>query len=473
MMRSLRIKLIASHSLPIIALMPVLTLYLLFTLEGFLNQSVLRQLTGEAFLLRERIESDPALVDSREAAQNFLVRTEGMTGARVFIVAHDSTIVASSRPEDAKFTGMLLSDADVGRALKGQETAGVGPGFGTDVAYVVLPIRDGSETRAALRISYDLSDVRAEFAQLQRLVLGGVGLTLVLGLALGLGLAATITRPLARLSENVQRIADGDYAARASVRGHDEVDNVARNLNRMAERMEEAEHSRRRQLAAIVHELARPLTGMRAAIDALRDGAGTEAEERSALLEGVAEELSRLSRLVETLQRMQKRTVRPLELNRTQVPLDRILRAAVANYQSLATMSDINLILELPPGNTLVSVDMDRLIQVLTNLLDNAFKFTPRGGRIAIQAHQDHSEIWVSVADSGTGIAPDELPFVFQEFFRGGNGHAPEKNGMGLGLAICRDIITAHGGTVQASTPPGGGTCIQFSIPTSPPHVIS
>ncbi len=473
MIRSLQIKLIASHTLPIIALMPVLTLYLLFTLEGFLNQSMLRQLRGQAFLLRERIESDPALVDSRQAAQSFLMATEGMTGARIFIVARDSTIVASSRPEDAKFTGMLLADADVARALKGQETAGVGPGFGTDVAYVVLPIQYGSETRAALRISYDLSDVRAEFAQLQRLVLGGVGLTLVLGLALGLGLAATITRPLARLSENVQRIADGDYGARTSVRGHDEVDNVARNLNRMAERLEEAEHSRQRQLAAIVHELARPLTGMRAAVDTLRDGAGTEAEERSALLEGVAEELSRLQRLIDTLQQMQKRTLRPLQLNRTRVPLDRILRATVANYQSLATLSDINLTLELAPGNTLVLVDVDRLIQVLTNLLDNAFKFSPRGGGVVIRAYRDHSNVWVSVTDSGTGIAPDELPFVFQEFFRGGNGHPPEKNGMGLGLAICRDIITAHGGTIQASTPPGGGTCIQFSIPTSPPHSIS
>jgi two-component system sensor histidine kinase BaeS len=305
------------------------------------------------------------------------------------------------------------------------------------------------------------------------MVLGGVGLTLVLGLALGLGLAATITRPLRRLSENVQRIADGDYRARAPVRGHDEVDTVARNLNRMAERLEEAELSRQRQLAAIVHELARPLTGMRAAVDTLRDGAGTVAEERSALLEGVAEELSRLSRLVDTLQQMQKRTLRPLELNRTYVPLDRLLRATVANYQSLAALSDINLILELPPGNTLVWVDVDRLIQVLTNLLDNALKFAPRGGRIAVRAYDDYSDIWVSVTDSGTGIAPDELPFVFQEFFRGGNGHAPEKNGMGLGLAICRDIITGHGGTIQAFSPIGGGTCIQFSIPKSPVHVTS
>lgn len=469
-MRSLYIKMIASHTLPILALLPVLTLYLLFQLEGFLNQTMLGQLKGEAFLLQERLESEPALVDNPQAAQNFLSTMEQMTGARIFIVARDTTIVASSRPDDARFTGMLLADADVARALKGEEISGVGPGFGTDIAFVVLPIRYEGVTRAAIRISYDLSDVRSEFAQLQRVVLAGVGLTLVLGLALGLGLATTIARPLHRLSDNVERIANGDYYSRAPLRGHDEVNSVARNLNRMAERLEETEHSRQRQLAAIVHELARPLTGLRAAVDTLREDDGVDAEERSTLLEGVGEELARLQRLIDTLQQMQKRTLRPLELNRAQIPLDRVLRATAANYQSLANQSDVNLILELPVGNTLIWADVDRLIQVLTNLLDNAFKFSPRGGTVSIRASLDHSNAWVSITDTGAGIPPEEQPFVFQEFFRGRHGHAPEKNGMGLGLAICRDIITAHGGTIQASAPARGGTCIEFSIPIDPPH---
>ncbi len=470
-MRSLYIKMIASHTLPILALMPVLTLYLLFNLEGFLNSSVLGQLKGEAFLLRERIETEPGLVDNREAAQSFLAATERMTGARVFIVARDRTIVASSRPADARFTGMLLSDADVDKALNGQEIAGVGPGFGTDVAYVVLPIRYGGITRAAVRISYDLSDVRSEFAEVQRVVVGGVGLTLLLGLALGLGLATTIARPLHGLSENVARIANGDYSVRAQAHGHSEVASVERNLSRMAERLEEAEHSRERQLAAIVHELARPLTGLRAAVDTLRDGAGLDTEDRAVLLEGVAGELTRLQRLVDTLQQMQMRRVRQLVLHCTRVSLDRILRATAANYQSLASQSDINLVLELPAGTSAIWADEDRLIQVLTNLLDNAFKFTPRGGTVSIQSVVDQTTAWVSVTDSGSGIPPEEQPFVFQEFFRGRDSSAPEKHGMGLGLAICRDIIAAHGGTIKLFAPPNGGTCITFTIPVRAPVV--
>lgn len=469
MMRSLYIKMIASHTLPILALMPILTVYLLFNLEGFLNQSLLAELKGQAFLLRERIESEPGFVDDRPAAQSFLAATERMTGARIFIIARDLTIVASSRPDDARFTGMLLADADVDRALHGQEVAGVGPGFGTDVAYVVLPIRYDGVTRAAVRISYDLSDVRSEFAEVQRVVVGGVGLTLLLGLALGLGLATTIARPLHRLSENVERMANGDYSVRAQAHGHSEVASVARNLSRMAERLEEAEQSRERQLAAIVHELARPLTGLRAAVDTLRDGASLDTEDRTMLLEGVAGELTRLQRLIDTLQQMQKRRLRQLALHCTRVSLDRILRATAANYQSLAAQSDINLLLELPAGTPVIWADEDRLIQVLTNLLDNAFKFTPRGGTVSIQAVVNQGTAWVSVSDSGTGIPPEEQPYVFQEFFRGRDSRAQEKHGMGLGLAICRDVVTAHGGTIKLSTPASGGTCIEFTIPVRAP----
>ncbi len=464
-MRSIQVKLAISHTLPVLILLPVLTLYLLYTLEGFFYSNLLRQVTSEALVLQDRLESDPALAQNGAAAQQVLARTESLTGARIFIVSQNSTILASSRPDDARFTGMILDDKDVTNALKGLGSSGVGPGFGTDAAYVVLPLNYDGLTKGALRFAYDVSDVRAEFAQLERLVVAGVGLTLLVGLLLGLGLATTITRPLHRLSDAARRVAKGNYRERVPSSTQDEVGMLTHNFNRMVERLEEAEYSRRRQIAAIMHELARPLTGMRAAADTLRDGADDDPAERHVLLDGMAEEMERLQRLVETLQQMQARTLRPIELNPTEVSLERILRATVGNFQSRATQEQVTLALDIAPALPMICVDVDRLIQVLTNLLDNAFKYTPHGGHITVQARATREATFVSVCDSGLGISVEELPFIFQEFYRGGTEHISEKRGMGLGLAICRDIVNAHGGTIQASSSPEGGTCITFSIP--------
>jgi signal transduction histidine kinase len=233
----------------------------------------------------------------------------------------------------------------------------------------------------------------------------------------------------------------------------------------MVQRLEEAEHARERQLAAIVHELARPLAGMRAAVETVRDSAGADPEMREILLDGVGEELGRLERLIGTLQGLQKRALRPIQLNRSEVSLERVIRASAANFEPIASRLGIGLTVEVPHALPEIRADEDRVIQVLTNLLDNAFKFTPRGGRVTLQASEDDQNVWVSVADTGVGIALEELPHVFQQFYRGDESRPPEKRGMGLGLAICREIVVAQGGRIQVESQRGRGTRFTFSIP--------
>lgn len=465
MIRSIQVKLAASHTLPIIALMPLLTLYLLYTLQGVFNASLLRQIKYEAFLLRDLMGVNSAVLDNQDIRQALMTQAAELTGARLLLIAQDGTIIGSSRSEDGARIGTRIDDPVVTQALTGLDVEGVGSSFTNQVAYVVVPLKYNGVTRAALRLSYETSDVSAEFRQLERLVLGGVALTLLLGLGLGLGLAHTITAPLRRLSEVAHKIAHGDYHVRTGVQSKDEIGVLAHSFDQMAERLEEAEHGRERQIATMIHELARPISGMRAAVDTLRDQAEPDVAARQDLLDGVSEELDRLQRLVDMLQHLQKRTLRPMELNRRELALERVLRASINNFQLLAAQRQINLSLLVPLSLPLVCADEDRLIQVITNLLDNSFKYTHAGGSIVVQAGEDGQSAWVSVTDSGIGIAPAELPHVFQEFYRGGPAHISDKRGMGLGLAICRDIITAHGGAITAECPSGGGTRVTFTLP--------
>lgn len=465
MMRSLRVQLALSNILPILLLMPLLSLYLLYSLENFFTPKLLTQLSQQARLLYDQVQADQTLVEDPLAAQRFMTDIARKTDARVLLLSKHSVVLASTRPEDVDRIGIPYADSTIVRALQGEVVQGIGPGFTAEVIYVVMPIQQAGVTTGALRLSYEVADVRRQFSQMWQIILGGVALTVLLGLGIGGGLALTITRPLRLLSERVQAIAGGNYQARAEIVRQDEVGMLAHNINQMAVRLEEARVARRQQLAAVVHELARPLTGMRAAVETLLDGAAEDEETRTSLLTGIAEELLRLERLIGALQDVQRRGLKPLQIKRSPLDLDRVIQASVTAFEPVAAQLGITLTVKLPLSLPVISADEDRLIQVFTNLLDNALKFTPRGGAITIQAIDQQDAVWITVADTGVGIAPHEMPYLFQQFYRGDETRTPEKQGMGLGLTICREIVEANGGQIWAESTPGQGTCFTFTLP--------
>jgi two-component system sensor histidine kinase BaeS len=465
MMRSLRVQLALSNTLPILLLMPLLSLYLLYSLESFFTPKLLTQLSQQARLLYDQVQADQTLVADALAAQRFMTDIARKTDARVLLLSKSGVVLASTRPEDADRIGIPYADPTIVRALQGEVVQGIGPGFTTEVIYVVMPIQQEGVTTGALRLSYEVDDVRRQFSQMWRIILGGVALTVLLGLGIGGGLALTITRPLRLLGERIQAIASGNYEVRAEIVRRDEVGMLAQNINQMAVRLEEARVARRQQLAAVVHELARPLTGMRAAVETLLDGAAEDGEMRTPLLIGIGEELVRLERLIGALQDVQRRGLKPLQIKRSPVSLERVSRASVTSFEPVAAQLGVTLSMKIPANLPLISADEDRLIQVLTNLLDNALKFTPRDGEVTIQVIDQHSAVWVAVTDTGIGIAPHELPYLFQQFYRGDEKRTPEKQGMGLGLTICREIIEAHGGQIWVESTSGQGARFSFILP--------
>jgi len=462
---TVRRKLVLSHTLPLLFLLPLLALYLLDALEELFNQNLLQQLEYQARILQASAQQDLQIVDTPQHAEQFLAGIAALTDARVLLIAPDTRILGSTRSEDRARIGTRYVNAAVERALDGENVTGFGPGITSEVAYVVLPLRDTTTMRGALRLSYEVEDMRAQFNQLRWTVLFGIALTGLIGLGLALGLATTIIRPLQQLTASVQKIATGDYLARVPIYSQDEVGQLAHNFNHMTTRLEEAEQMRARQLAAVTHELSRPLAGMRAALETLIDFPDADRSVHDALLNGITEEVTRFERLLETLRAVSKNAFRPPQLHWSTTPLDRIINASIANFKPIASKLGITLSVETPHYLPPLRLDEDRLIQVMTNLLDNALKFTPRGGKVAVAIGEDAQSVWVSVEDSGVGIAPEEMPNLFQQFYRGDDSRPPEKSGMGLGLAICREVIAAHGGTIRVESKPGEGSRFIFTLP--------
>ncbi|MDO8689943.1 MAG: ATP-binding protein [Dehalococcoidia bacterium] len=295
--------------------------------------------------------------------------------------------------------------------------------------------------------------------------LGGIG-AVVAALALGLVSALRITKPLGRLAEASSKIAAGDLSQRVKVSSRDELGELARSFNSMAEALGRNEETRRHMVSDIAHELRTPLTVLQGNLEGMLDGVVPLDRSTIAALHG---ETKLLSRLVADLKELSLAEAGQLKLHRSLTDLPSLIENSAGKVASEAEGKGVR----LDPGSSgefpLVDLDPDRIGQVMDNLLNNALRHTPAGGKIAIELKETQSVggHWaqVSVTDSGSGISPEDLPLVFDRFFRADRSRSRSTGGSGLGLAIVKQLVEAHGGKVWAESQPGQGSAFSFTLP--------
>ncbi len=277
-----------------------------------------------------------------------------------------------------------------------------------------------------------------------------------IALALAAGGMRRVAAPIGDLIEAAGRVESGDYAARVAERGTREVRALARSFNAMAARLEGSEDQRRRLLADVTHELRGPLAVAQGNLEALLDGMYPA---DPAHLEPIGESLRVLSRLVDDLRTLSLAEAGALALHRERTDLASLARDTVATFGAHAHASGIAL--ELDAADALVAdVDPVRAREVLANLIANALRYTPAGGTVRVRVEAASERVAIAVRDSGAGIAPEALPHVFDRFYK-----SAESRGAGLGLAIAKSLVVAHGGDITATSEPGRGTEIRFALP--------
>ena len=272
-----------------------------------------------------------------------------------------------------------------------------------------------------------------------------------------------ITTPIRRMAAVSQRIARGEYAVRADVTATVEIGELADSLNRMAAELETTERRRVQLIGDVAHELRTPITTLQGYLEGLRDGV---IEPSDNLWARLYDQTGRLNRLAEDLQELSRVEAEAASIERHGVAPDALVRATVTAIEPLFAEKGIDLRLSLPRNSPSVLADRDRAEQVLTNLLTNALRYTPTGGRVTVSIVPNDRLVWFKVEDTGVGIPAEHLPRLFDRFYRVDPSRSRALGGSGVGLTIARALVEAQGGEIRADSPgPNQGSTFSFSLP--------
>jgi two-component system, OmpR family, sensor histidine kinase BaeS len=284
------------------------------------------------------------------------------------------------------------------------------------------------------------------------LILGLLGVAFLAGRAL-----RRMAAPIGEVMEAADRVAGGDYTTRVQVRGAGEVQHLTRSFNQMTERLQANEAQRRALLADVAHELRTPLSVIRGSVEGMLDGVYPPDE---AHLTPVLEETAVMARLLDDLQTLSTAEAGVLRLHRVRVDPAELAEDAVAAFRARADRAGVRL--DRRGGDGLPELDVDpvRIGEVLANLLTNAIRHTPRGGSVEVLVEPAEEGVAFAVSDTGPGIDARDLPHVFDRFVK-----SADSGGAGLGLAIARSLVEAHGGRIAAASAPGRGATMRFVLP--------
>jgi two-component system, OmpR family, sensor histidine kinase BaeS len=296
----------------------------------------------------------------------------------------------------------------------------------------------------------------------QALLYAALGAALV-ALALGTILARTLTHPLRDLTAAIHAMSKGNLKQHVTVKSRDELGELAAAFNQMSSDLDRLNLSRRQMTSDIAHDLRSPLTVIGGYVESMRDGVLKPTPER---LETIHAEVQHLQRLVEDLRTLSQADAGELTLNREPVAPRSLLDRMLKSYGHLAAQKKVSLEVQGEPGLPEIRLDPDRMAQVFGNLITNSLRYTPEEGRIVLAAGQIGKMLEFSVQDNGQGISADDLPHIFDRFYRADPARA-QGSESGLGLAIARSIVEAHGGTISAESQVGKGTTVRISLPVA------
>jgi signal transduction histidine kinase len=456
----LREELILSRILPILVLLPFFGFYLLSTIREYYIDRIREDMSRTAAVLTDVLQMDPALADDTGRLQELLHRADTQTPTRIQIIDQNGIILASTESTDAPLIGTISQESAVKSALAGKASNEASL---KDLVTIAIPVTSAGHI-GALRLSLQMSDVAPVFNRLNLLVITGIFVLLLLSLVIAYTLGTTLSKSLNQLAYEAKTVAEGDYSHHVQPKGEIEVADIARHFNEMVDQLLEQRTTRQRLLNDIAHELRQPISAIRTAIEVIQGALDDIPEPIRHLFDGLLWEIDRLSRITNRLDYAARDGHMPVLSQRIRVDISATVNQIVKLFEPEAQRLGIKLNSKLPDALPQIKADKDALVEVLTNLIDNALKFTPVGGQVSVSAGETQDRVWIRVSDTGMGLTAEEQKQLFKRFYRGDMTRS-RPHGIGLGLAIAHELVQAHGGTIRVSSEPDQGTTFLVELP--------
>ena len=459
-----------SHMASFFALTAVMTVLVLISVLGIVWEIRFTAYTRENL---QNTVNTTALNMSQAYA-----RAEGWT-ADVLSIARQA---ASSNPDIGiqvlDVSGVVLYDNSAPNARRsGVNGASSGPQTGDAVVYAVVQNLQG-ESVGSIRIwtfgsepFLTQRDIAFRNGSYQAISLAAAIAISLSGL-IGILASRSLTKPVRLITETAVQIRSGNLAARSGIRGENELGRLGETFDDMASSLERDIKLERRLTSDVAHELRTPLMAIMATVEAIQDGILPADEER---LENIVSESRRLSRLVDAMLHLSRLENGKTKFNPESVNVVAMVASIVAMQETLFKENNrtLTFVDKTPEGNCFVDIDSDMIREALTNLLSNAIRYTDDGGHVVITVSIDNTDAVISVADDGMGIAPEDIPQTFSRFWRAEESRERASGGLGVGLAITKEIMDRHNGTISVESELGKGTTFSLYLPILAQNNIS
>lgn len=337
--------------------------------------------------------------------------------------------------------------------------------FDEDHISVLAPITSDFKINGYVALHYSMSNISVSVDSLLNISYLLLVILFLLSLIILIFFTEMVYRPLRKITVATEQYADGNMHYEFSVDSEDEMGYLAASLSYMASEIGRAGDDQKKFIANVSHDFRSPLTSVRGYLEAMRDGT-VPPEMYEKYLDILINETDRLTKLTNSLLTLNNLNMRGMFLDKTSFDVNKVIRNTAVTFEGTCRKKKIAIELILTDSIT-VHADMDKIQQVLYNLLDNAIKFSPTDSIIKIETTEKHSKIFISIKDNGAGIPKDELKFVFDRFFKSDSSRGRDRRGTGLGLSIVKEIINSHGENINVISTEGVGTEFIFSLPVA------
>lgn len=456
MKRSIQRRLVWSNLLLIIVTVVLFETIILAGLMFYYQSGIKQTLRDQGAMFSSFYEQELIEGVFEEQAEQFLYQYKFLVNAQVQLINESGDIVAETH---LSRESNLLQFDDVKAGLNGNVGFLSSKMDNEKVLSVTYPLTAGGKNLGAIRLITSLEPLNAVLYKNTLVLLSVGGVVIVFAAFLGFFLAKSITKPVSHITAAAEEMAAGKFSTRIRKENDDEIGKLADTLNFMAQKVQQHEQFKNQFIASISHDLRTPLTSIKGWAVTLHSMVQDPLSKEG--LEIITNESDRLNDLVSDLLDLSSLSSGKLSFQFEDVSIEHLITEVAHLHEVKLAEKDITLMMRLGDKVGIVKVDKNRMKQVLLNLLDNALKFTPSGGEIAIEFKRKDSFAIIRIKDNGIGISKEELHEVKEKFFKG----KKKGSGTGLGLAICEEIIQAHNGRFELDSEEGKGTTAIITLP--------